>query len=116
MIFKEMITVDRKFITPVFNAVTGSYDDSKLIDEQLLTTNDCRPIIAQMWCECGYTYLTYFFSSEGLESANKEDLFNYLVHNGFKLTREYRYSMLSFVDVIGNKCWSFTITIAESTD
>ncbi|MGI6549529.1 MAG: hypothetical protein ACOX4Q_05715 [Syntrophomonadales bacterium] len=105
-----------KYITPVLRSERSPYDDSKLLGEQLLATDDGRPVVAQAWAESGYTYLTYFFSRQGLESCSKDDLFQYLVEQGFKLNREMRYAALTFTDQAGNECWNFTITVGEPND
>ena len=102
-----------EFVTPVLNAENNPYDDSKLLMEQMLSADDGRPIIAQAWAESGYTFLTYFFCNRGLETASKEDIYEYLVAQGFKLNRDRRHTARGFTDQVGNHCWNFTITIGE---
>lgn len=103
----------KDFITPVLGKGNFPYDDSKLLAEQALHLNDGRPVIAQLWAEDSYTYLTYYFSSADIESANNEYLHNYLNQQGFKLSYQRHFSAIKFTDNCGNPCWNYTITIGE---
>ena len=104
------------YITPVMSSGQSDYDDSHLLGEQLVLADDGRAVVAQAWAESGDTFLTYYFSDQGLESASSQDLYDYLVQHGFKIGPELRYSSLRYVDQVGNTCWRFTIVIGESDE
>lgn len=107
------------FTIPVFRNKTDHYDDSKLISEQVLTLNDGRPVIAQLWAESGYTFLTYFYSSEGIENLEGAELLSYLEAEGIKVYRDNaRYK--PEIDIIKDSndvdCWRVTFVIGESEE
>ncbi len=117
--FAEAIKAGTKW--PPISIGTGKssvYDDSRVIDDDAFLLDDGRPAVAQVWAECGYNYLSYFFSNKDLESMSKEELFAYLAGNGIKLDAhrdEDRYFVKSAVDNKGEPYWNFTLKVGESS-
>lgn len=107
----------KEFKIPKFQEKMDSYDDSTIIKGSIIKLNDNRPILAQMWSESGYTYLTYFFSSEGIENFRNEEIFEYLQSEGVKLSKPITNPDISLItDNNQVECWRVTIIVGESEE
>jgi len=95
------------------------HDDSTLISEQLLSLNDGRPVIAQVWAESGYTLLTYFCSSEGIRHLGGAEFLSYLQEEGIKITNDnvvHKPEIDHVKDDNQVDCWRLTLVIGESEE
>ena len=104
--------------TPVFQSKNDPYDDSTLISEQILTLTNGHPVVAHVWAESGYTFLTYYCTADGIENFNEEDVLEYLQSGGIKL--DDKASRKLEINLINDKnqvdCWRVTLVIGETED
>lgn len=106
---------DRSKRKPNFSRELGSVIDLAW-GEGLLS--DGRPFRAEAWCEDQMTFITYFFSTRGLEDKDRHDLAGYLVREGlveFKGEKKY-ISAGKIRDYSGHEMWSVTIIIGDEDE
>ncbi len=91
------------------------FDDSKSLAKQEFMLLDGRQVKAEAWAEDGYTFLTYRFSSGGIENITLSDLIDYLNCNGMTVDEKYKTSGASFRGR-GSLTMDLTLTIGESEE
>lgn len=104
---------------PVFLKNNNPFDDSKLIAEQSITLLDGRPVIAHVWAESGYTFLSYFFTNMDIEHLHKEEILNYLQSGGITIDNSdisYKPEINLVKDDNETDCWRVTLVIEESEE
>jgi hypothetical protein len=111
---------NRKYITPKINSDENlEGDDSSTLWENTNLLNDGRPCVTQVWTEDGFTFITYYLSTLGLEEVTQNHLLNYLIQQGVKIPpelNELRVSTMKFFDQLNEECWSITIVVGESSN
>lgn len=82
-------------------------------DEGFLS--DARPYRAECWAESGITMLTFFFSTNGLETSSESELRALLEQDGLiKFTGEEAYlTAMPMTDASGNDMWSVNIVVGD---
>ncbi len=111
---------NRKYITPkITNGGKLEWDESSTLWENTNPLKDGRPVVTQVWTEDGYTFITYYLSTLGLEEATQNHLLNYLIQQGVKIPPDLnnlRVSTMKFFDQLNEECWSITLVVGESSN
>ena len=95
------------------------YDDSHSIKNAYIELDDGRKVKGNLWAESEYVFLSYYFSTQGLEDFSKEELIDYLTENGIKdLNDPEKYpqdkiSIRETKDKNDNEFYVLTITMEE---
>lgn len=80
--------------------------------------SDGRPYRVDFWCEDQISYLIYYFSTLGLETATQEDLRNYIVGGGvlsFRTDVEWIHGVPAN-DRSGHAMWSVTVVVGDENE
>jgi len=83
------------------------------------TLSDGRPYRVESWYAQLTSYLDYYFSSLGIESATEKDLEELLVSEGilvFKSNEDHHVTRTKFTDASGNKMWKISVETDDETD
>ncbi|MCT8138199.1 hypothetical protein H1D32_10790 [Anaerobacillus sp. CMMVII] len=94
------------------NTLRVALNGSKVLNQNVTTLSDGRSVSIQLWREAGSTYVTYFFSMEGLEEKSKEELYLYLANQGINLEIPFskgRVTVQKFLNESKEQCWGMTI-------
>ena len=86
---------------------------------QQIHLDDGRPVSAKLWTESGQTYVSYTFSTKGLERCEKASLLQYLNSQGIKLNLHVapeKSTVEKGTDIKDEPFWSVTLTIGESDE
>lgn len=77
--------------------------------------SDARPYRAECWAEDGCTMLTFFFSTNGLETASQSQLVELLEKEGLiEFTSEESYvGAMPITDGSENDMWSVSIVVGD---
>lgn len=103
------------FYKPSLSVEKDTYDDSTLISQKETILNDGRPVVSQLWAEIGYTFITYFFSQEGIEHLESHEIIPYLVASGISIDEPSRFrpSIDKWSDDQQKACWRVTLTVGK---
>lgn len=63
------------------------YDDSRSMRKQVFDLDNGRQVSAELWSECGITYLTYTLSSQGIKGYDKGQLIDYMNQHGTNIDK-----------------------------
>lgn len=107
--------LENRYPIPDIEGNNEDWDDSTIIRDEVLYLEDGRPVRVQFWSEYGYTFLTYFFSSEGIERLSGDMLIRYLMNNGIVIRKTPFDAVDASIvkDDCHNECWNLTIPIDD---
>ena len=82
-------------------------------DEGFLS--DARPYRAECWAESGITMVTFFFSTQGLETSTVAQLMEILKNGGLikPLNDTIHATAMLMRDATGNDLWSVNIVVGD---
>ena len=97
------------------NTSKSAHDDAIDVgwDEGFLS--DARPYRAECWAESGITMVTFFFSTQGLETSTVAQIMEILKNNGLiKPLNDHIYvTAMPMNDATGNDLWSVNIVVGD---
>lgn len=104
---------DRSSVSRTFTK--KSLDDDLDLSWYEGTFRDGRPYRKEYWANSGSSYLTYFFSSIGMEHLSDEQLIQHLVGEDlFSFIGEKRFFVAARKDDnSGNNMWSVNVTVGN---
>lgn len=70
---------------PVEKKKKNVYDDSTVLQSEIIKLNDGSLVEAELWSESGFTYLTYKFKNEDLIASSDEAIMQYLSEQGINV-------------------------------
>lgn len=88
------------------------WDDSVTVAISNSILSDGRKIIADIWAEGGYTFVTYKFTSKGIENFNKTEVLEYLRSKGLDLYGN-NYELDSFLKDGKEEYYTLTTVIGK---
>jgi hypothetical protein len=76
---------------------------------------DARPFRAECWAESGITMVTFFFSTQGLETSTEAQLMEVLKQHGLikPLNDKIYVTAMPMSDASGNDMWSVNIVVGD---
>jgi len=94
------------------------WDDSISLSRKEIHLPDGRPLKSELWGEFGYTFLTYTFSKDNLESKTRDEVISYLVMQGVLIDPlEFSPQQIDLMtNTINPSLYNLTLTIAEPGD
>ena len=76
---------------------------------------DARPFRAECWAESGISMVTFFFSTQGLETSTEAQLMEILKKDGLikPLNDTIHVTAMPMSDASGNDMWSVNIVVGD---
>ena len=94
------------------------WDDSISLSRKEIQLPDGRSLKSELWGEFGYTFLTYTFPKDDLESKTRDEVISYLVEQGILIDPlEFSPQKIDLMtSTINPSLYNLTLTITEPGD